>query len=187
MTQGILVSGIILCGGKGRRMEGKDKGLQRYNGKPLLAHVIDKLKPQVDDIVISANRNIDQYTDFGFPVCPDNTSTFDGPLAGIAASIPACKHDWIIVAPCDMPDLPADLVTLMAAHLTDARLITISSHNRIQLIFLIHRSLLDSIALHLESGENKVMNWVSSQNSITIDLTHTQAFKNINTLDQLKM
>jgi molybdopterin-guanine dinucleotide biosynthesis protein A len=187
MTQDILISGIILCGGKGRRMQGKDKGLQLYNGKPLLAHVIDKLKPQVDDIVISANRNIDQYNGFGFPVCPDNTSTFDGPLAGITASIPACKHDWIIVAPCDMPDLPADLVTLMTAYITDTRLITISSHNRMQLIFLIHRSLLDSISLYLESGENKVMNWVSSQNSITIDLSDTPALKNINSPDQLKM
>ena len=187
MTPPTTVSCIILCGGKASRMQDKDKGLQPYHGKPLLTHVIDKLKPQVDDIIISANRNIDQYGAFGFPVCQDSTRTFDGPLAGIAATAPACKHDWIMVVPCDMPDLPADLVSLMSEHLAEARLITISCDDRTQLVFLMHRSLLDSISEYLESGQNKVMNWVSSQSSISIDLTNRQAFKNINTLDQLKM
>ena len=185
MTQTTPVSCIILCGGKSSRMQGKDKGLQLYHGKPLLTHVLNKLDSQVDDIIISANRHIDQYDAFGFPVCPDITSSFDGPLAGIAAAIPACKHDWIMVVPCDMPDLPADLVSKMSGHLTEARLITISCDNRTQLVFLMHRSLLDSISAYLKSGQNKVMNWVSSQNCITIELEDSHAFRNINTLDQL--
>lgn len=166
-------------------MQGKDKGLQEHNGKPLLTHVIDKLSPQVDDIIISANRHISQYSDFGFPVYPDNTTTFDGPLAGIAATIPACKHDWIIIVPCDMPNLPANLISKMSDHLSDARLITISSDNKTQLVFLLHRNLLDSITLYLQSGHNKVMNWVSAQESYNIELPDKQNFKNINTPDQL--
>ena len=185
MTQATPVSCIILCGGKSSRMQGKDKGLQSYQGKPLLTHVIDKLKSQVDDIIISANRNIDKYDTFGFPVRADITSTFDGPLAGIAAATPACKHDWIMVVPCDMPDLPSDLVSKMSGHLSEARLITISSDKRMQLVFLMHRSLTESISRYLHAGENKVMNWVASQNSTMLDLEDRQAFKNINTLDQL--
>jgi molybdopterin-guanine dinucleotide biosynthesis protein A len=187
MNRATPVSCIILCGGKASRMQGKDKGLQLYHGKPLLTHVIEKLKPQVDDIIISANRNIDQYDAFGLPVCPDITRTFDGPLAGIAAATPACRHDWIMVVPCDMPDLPSDLVSKMSGHISEARLITISCDKRTQLVFLMHRSLLDSISQYLQSGKNKVMNWVEGQKNITIDLEDRQAFNNINTLDQLNI
>ena len=75
------VTGIILAGGQGRRMGGVDKGLQLLGGKPMIDHVIARLAPQVVEIVINANQNLESYAKFGYPVAPDVTGGFAGPLA----------------------------------------------------------------------------------------------------------
>ena len=179
------ISCIILAGGKASRMEGKDKGIQPYKTKPLVLHVIDRLSPQVDDIVISANRNFDEYHSYGYPVCADNSTNYDGPLAGIVSAIPACKHEWILVVPCDMPDLPDNLVDQMYGHISEAPLIKVISNNRDQLVFLLHRTLKDSIDSFLHSGQHTVMKWASSQAHYTLNIDDDFAFNNINTFDQL--
>ncbi|MEZ0273190.1 MAG: NTP transferase domain-containing protein, partial [Methylophilaceae bacterium] len=75
------VTGIILAGGMGRRMGGVDKGLVPFQGKPLVTHVLERLRPQVDEILVNANREIDTYAKFGYPVVPDAIGGFAGPLA----------------------------------------------------------------------------------------------------------
>ena len=99
------ICGLVLAGGQGRRMGGVDKGLQPLQGRPLMQHVIDRLRPQVGSVLINANQNLALYAEFGCHVVPDRVGGFAGPLAGLDAGL----H-----APCDSPFLPDDLVTRLA-------------------------------------------------------------------------
>ena len=81
------ISCIILAGGKGKRVGGVDKGLLEYKNKPLIEHTINALTPQVDDIIISANRNIERYKDYAKKVISDESEDYLGPLAGIDAAL----------------------------------------------------------------------------------------------------
>ena len=104
------ITGIVLAGGLGRRMGGVDKGLVDFLGKPLVAHVIQRLNPQVDEILINANREIDRYAAFGHPVIQDDIEGFAGPLAGLHKGMREAKHPYVLTVPCDSPLLPMNLV-----------------------------------------------------------------------------
>jgi len=179
------ISCIILAGGKGQRMGGIDKGLIPFKGKRLIEHAIEHIKPQVDDIVISANRNLDQYEALGYAVHTDQSENYEGPLAGIAGALPYCKHDRVMIIPCDMPSLPENLVASMAPATTSARLVVISTNAKTQLVFLLHRSLLDSINRYLAGKQHSVMQWVDSVDHRTIEMAIDNHFLNINTPEQL--
>jgi molybdopterin-guanine dinucleotide biosynthesis protein A len=96
------ISAIILSGGKGTRMNHQNKGLMNYQSRPLIRHVIERIAPQVDEIVISANRDLDAYERFGFPVAVDQSESL-GPLSGILSAAKATHYSTIMIAPCDMP------------------------------------------------------------------------------------
>lgn len=179
------ISCIILAGGQARRMSSLDKGLLNYWGKLLIEHVIDAISPQLDDIVISANRNLEQYKALGYPVYTDGNHDFNGPLAGIISAVPHCRHDWILVLPCDMPSLPADLVSLMKSSAKEASLIVASTTEQRQLIFLFHRSLYDSIADYLSSHQYCVMHWIDSVNHEIALIDNENYLININAPEQL--
>jgi molybdenum cofactor guanylyltransferase len=114
------IVGVILAGGRAQRMGGGDKGLLELGGRPLLAHVIDRLRPQVDRLVLNANGDPARFADFGLPVIPDGAPDFAGPLAGVlagldwaAATLP--EAHYIATAPADGPFLPRDLVDHLAS------------------------------------------------------------------------
>ncbi len=116
------LTGLILAGGRARRMGGQDKGLIPLAGRPLIAWVIEALRPQVGSILISANRNQAAYAAFGYPVIGDegggpDLAGFQGPLAGIAAAMTLAQTPWLLSLPCDTPLLPTDLVARLAAAL----------------------------------------------------------------------
>lgn len=183
---GTAVSCIILAGGEGKRFNREDKGLVELNNEPLIAHVVNRIKNQVDDIIISANRNIDTYKEYASHVIPDQLENYQGPLAGIAASLPYCQHEQVLVVPCDIPLLPTDLVkTLEPANLN--RLNILQINERLQLVFLMHRDLLPTLITYLEQGNHKAMDWVKMQNPHIVKLDKdTDTFINLNTPDQLK-
>ena len=108
------ITGIVLCGGRGRRLQGADKPLLRWRGETLAAQVVRRLRPQVDAMVISANRNLDAYRRLG-PVVADALPGHQSPLAGIAAALERCATPWAAVCPGDAPLVPADLVQRLAA------------------------------------------------------------------------
>jgi molybdopterin-guanine dinucleotide biosynthesis protein A len=91
-------------------MDGADKGLALLNGRPLVAWVLERIAPQVDELFISANRNLDQYRLFEHPVLPDTSPDFQGPLAGLLRAMAEAVHPLILSVPCDTPFLPDDLV-----------------------------------------------------------------------------
>ena len=95
------ITAIILAGGQGRRLGGQDKGLVEYQGKPLIQHVLDKITPQVDSVMINANRNQESYSTFGYDIVTDKLSDFQGPLAGFAIAMQESKTKFILTMPCD--------------------------------------------------------------------------------------
>jgi molybdenum cofactor guanylyltransferase len=119
------IAAIILSGGRATRMYGVDKGLVVLQQKPLIAHVIARLKPQVDEIIINANREIEQYAAFGLPVLQDENDQdtlekFIGPLAGFSLGLQHAKHDYVLTVPCDSPLLPPDLAQRLMAALLES-------------------------------------------------------------------
>jgi molybdopterin-guanine dinucleotide biosynthesis protein A len=178
---------IILAGGRGTRMQGCDKGLVEFRGRALIELVLDRVAPQVSDIVISANRNLPRYQSYGYPVVPDSIDGFTGPLAGIASALPKCRHDWVLVTPCDMPHLPDNLVTSLRDGRYNEPLVAVAVDDRLQLVFLLQRDLLSSINTFLQSGQSRVMTWLQSQMYRRVDFSKPEnAFYNLNTFADLE-
>lgn len=111
------ITGLILAGGRAQRMGASIKELIPFHGKPLIESAIAKLKPQVQTIVISANRNITKYAAHGYPVIMDETPDFSGPLAGFSVGLKVCKTPYLLTSPCDSPLLPENLAVLLAAEM----------------------------------------------------------------------
>src|SRR5713226_3055670 len=109
------ITGVILAGGRATRMCGLDKGLVVLNGIPMLEHILVTLRPQVSDVLINANRNIERYANYGHKVVPDMLGDYFGPLAGMASAMQAAGTEYILTVPCDSPLLPSDLAVRLAA------------------------------------------------------------------------
>ncbi|MBF8756761.1 molybdenum cofactor guanylyltransferase MobA [Pseudomonas guariconensis] len=105
-----LCSILILAGGRGQRMGGRDKGLVPWHGEPLVAHVQRVVRPLSDDVVISCNRNHEAYRAYADQLVSDAEADFPGPLAGVIAGLAAARHDWMVVLACDAPRLDQALV-----------------------------------------------------------------------------
>lgn len=184
------VTGLILAGGEGRRVGGADKGLLDFQGRPLIAHAIERLAPQVGPLLISANRNLDAYRVFGYPVLTDGTQERHGPLAGIQAGLAACMTPWLVVCPCDCPRLPVDLVTrlLTAAETQNAAMAVAVTREGMQPTFqLCRRELLPALDAHLAAGERKLAGWCLKQAAIEVAFPDAAAFRNLNTPADLEI
>jgi molybdenum cofactor guanylyltransferase len=109
--------GLILAGGRSRRMQGRDKALLAVHGETLLAHAIRRLRPQVDTLVLNSNAAPDSLAEYGLPVIPDLLPGFLGPLAGIHAGLMQYPEDYLVTVAVDLPFLPPDLVTRLRSGL----------------------------------------------------------------------
>lgn len=189
------ITGLILAGGQGRRMDGLDKGLQPLNGQPLIAHVLARLTPQVGPLLISANRHVDQYSAFGFDVIGDGNDEFNGPMAGLLAGLRAARTPWLLCVPCDAPGLPLDL----AARLTTAAKDDVdvvfpvsgpdSAPQKQPTFCLLRPRLQDDLAKHLAQGGRKLDAWLRAQSHIALRFDHpddADAFFNANSLADLR-
>jgi molybdopterin-guanine dinucleotide biosynthesis protein A len=114
------VAGVLLAGGLSRRMGGGDKSLRLLGGRPLLAHVIERLRPQASALVLNANGDPTRFAAFGLPIVADSVPDFAGPLAGVLAGLdwaaaqrPDCTH--VVSVATDAPFLPKDLIARLAA------------------------------------------------------------------------
>ncbi len=181
------ISGIILAGGKARRMGGEDKGLTPLQGRPMVQHVMERLRPQLDTLVISANRNREQYGAFGYPVVSDRDQSFQGPLAGIASGITATDTPLVLITPCDTPLLPLDLVTRLHQTLQQSGRPLAVAHDgeRLQqLCFLADRTILGSIEDHLRQDQRRVQQWINQLEPAICPFDDPLAFANINTPEE---
>jgi len=184
------ISAIILAGGQANRMGGAGKGLVPLLDKPLVQYVIERLAPQVDEILLNANRQIEQYETFNFPVLKDAHAHFIGPLAGFSLGLQHCTHDYLLTAPCDSPRLPADLVTRLAAALTEkeADIVVAKSDGHTHPVFsLMKKSVLPSLTHYLGEGERKVSTWQKSLRYAEVEFNDcSDAFVNLNTFEALE-
>ncbi|HMS25927.1 MAG TPA: molybdenum cofactor guanylyltransferase MobA [Burkholderiaceae bacterium] len=207
MIAGSDISGIILAGGQASRMNGLDKGLQQYKGTTLVANAIARLQPQVASISISANRNLDAYKAFGFPVRTDDAwmaaNAFQGPLAGFLTGLEHCQTRYLMTAPCDTPLFPLDMVQRLATELAqnDANIAMACSPDETgklcnQPVFCLLKcgmngELADSLRQFLAKGGRKIGAWTAlhKQVKVPFNLPHDEplAFANLNTLSDLQM
>jgi molybdopterin-guanine dinucleotide biosynthesis protein A len=187
------ITGLVLAGGRGSRMGGVDKGLQPYQGLPLVRHALRRLAPQVGTLMINANRNLDSYAALGVPVWPDTLSDYPGPLAGLAAGLAHCRTPYLVSVPCDSPNFPMDLVAQLAAALAlqDAEIAIAAAVEdgavRTQPVFcLLQTSLLPSLRAFLHSGQRKVDRWTATRRRVEVRFDDAAAFFNANTLADLQ-
>ena len=185
MTQVADITGVILAGGKGRRMQGKDKGLIELNGKLLIQHVISAIAPQVGQLVINANRNLQQYANLGYPVVSDSMDDYQGPLAGFLAAMNSIDTPDLVSVPCDGPMLPHDLVQRLVAERERAAADIAVAHDgrRLQPVYaLVPTRLRQDLKAFLDSGERKIDLWYAQHNLVQVDFSDSpEAFININT------
>ncbi len=184
------ISAIILAGGKGSRLQGKDKGWVHYQGEPLIHHVLARLQPQVDQIIVSCNRNVELYRGLGFTVVCDAGNANLGPMAGIAAAVPLCNGKSVLLSPCDTPQLPKDLVAKLRRALqrkgADVA-IPLDHFGQQYLSCLMRRDSAMGAPKALESGQLAVKRWLVGHNCIEVDFTASgDSFKNINSREDLE-
>ena len=183
------VSGVVLAGGLARRMNKQDKGLVLFNNKPMITYALQAIVPVVDELFINANRNIEQYQQFNYPVISDANDDFSGPLAGVLAALNACKNDVLLVTPCDSPFMTAEgLQTLLAEQQRcQADIAVAFDGERIHPVFMaIKSSLKSSLQNYLAQGERKIDRWFEQHNWVKVDFSaNPEFFSNINTLEQL--
>lgn len=182
------VTGVVLAGGRATRMGGVDKGLVAVNGRPMIAWVIDVLRPQVADVLVNANRNRERYGAFGCPVIDDGDRDFRGPLAGIASGMRAAATRYVAFAPCDSPLVCGDLVARLHAAVTSAgtRIAVAHDGERLQPVFaLLECSLHDDLVGYLDSGGRKIDRWYAGHGYAPADFSDVaESFANINAPDE---
>jgi molybdenum cofactor guanylyltransferase len=181
------ITGLILAGGRGRRMGGTDKGLVDWHGKPLVEHVVERLRPQVATLRISANRNLDRYRAWA-PVIEDpEPSAFAGPLTGILTALRTTTTDWLAVAPCDLPALPLDAIARLAAGLAGSRAAYAAPDGQgHSLVCLLHRSLAPELARHVGDGGARVGAWFAMCGATAVPFADAAAFVNLNAAADLQ-
>ena len=194
------VTGVVLAGGLSRRMGGGDKGMLALAGKPMLEHVIGRLRPQVGAMVINANGDATRFAQFDLPVVADTIEGFVGPLAGVLAGMrwsarhtPEASH--IVTAAGDAPLLPTDVVArLMAAVEERPRGIALArSQGELHPVIGVWPvALADDLQADVESGVRKVLRWTDKHGTVGVDFPmqrlggrELDPFYNANTPEEL--
>ncbi len=183
------ITGIILAGGLARRMGGVDKGLIPFLNKPMITHVVNQLKPQVEHMLINANREIERYEALGLSVIQDQIADFAGPLAGLHTGMKNAKTDFVLSVPCDSPLLPNNLaIRLMHAFQeNNADIAIATTGEQTPPVFCLCRT---NLAADLEefliAGGRKVEDWQKKHHLTMVNFDdQPTAFSNINTIDDL--
>jgi molybdenum cofactor guanylyltransferase len=190
MTQALDITGVVLAGGQGRRMGTVDKGLVLLRGRPMVQHVLERLAPQVSEILINANQHVAEYAALGHRVIPDAIGGFAGPLAGLHVALTHAANPTVATVPCDSPFLPADLVSRLraaldagAAELAVAR----TFHQPHPVFALVRTRVLPHLTRFLEGGGRKIDAWYATLAAVEVAFDdEADAFRNINTDDELK-
>ena len=170
---------IVLCGGRGSRFGGLDKPLLALAGKPLVAHVVDRIAPQVDDIVLACGASARGYRRFGHRVVRD-LRPGQGPLAGFCAALRHASTPWVLLAPGDAPFLPADLVAAMAPFCSAHGAAAASADGRRQnLALLLDQPRAGSLAAFFVAGGRAARQWLDERRVACVEFD-AGAFLNVN-------
>ncbi|WP_198262907.1 molybdenum cofactor guanylyltransferase MobA [sulfur-oxidizing endosymbiont of Gigantopelta aegis] len=185
------ITGLILAGGRSSRMDGNDKGLLKLGNSTMIEHVLKRLETQVSTLLISANRHLERYQQFNYPVLVDDYDDYRGPLAGMARGLAHSKSDYLLTVPCDGPLLPLDLAQRMSQFAYQQQapaVLAFDGQYRQPTYNLIHKDLLAALSLSLENNEHKLGKWLMDNGAITVDFSdQAAAFLNVNTPDDLEL
>lgn len=184
------VTGVVLAGGQGRRMAFQDKGLVKFHGEPLVVHAAKALAEVADEVMINANRNLEQYRQLGFEVVTDQTDSFDGPLAGLLSAMQHVETGILLVMPCDSPIFSSKHLSKLLKTLREqnADVAVACLGEKLQPVFLAVKTNLNiSLKNYLASGQRKLADWLTQQHLVRVDFSdHPDIFANINTLEDLQ-
>ena len=178
------ITAIILCGGRGTRLGSVDKPLLEVGDKPLLGHVIDRVRPQVDALVLSCAITTSAYEAFGHPVVEDRDAS-QGPLGGFVSALPHVGTPWVLTTPADTPFLPDNLVVSLAMECdrAGAAVVTAGGHRQ-NLVMLLDADHARSLAAFYEDGGRAIHRWLVANAVTTVDF-RTDEFLNVNTAEDL--
>lgn len=203
MIQPRQITGLVLAGGRGSRMDGADKGLQAFNGTPLALHALRRLQMQEGDLIgdrmISANRHLATYETFGVPVWPDTLHGYPGPLAGFITGLERCESPYLLAVPCDTPLYPLDLARRLAqaferedTEIAMAAAREASGPLRAQpvcCLLKVTADLIQSLVAFTRSGGRKVERWAAQHRTVLVPFDQPEddpeAFANANTMAEL--
>ncbi len=196
------ITALVLAGGRGSRMGGTDKGLQKIQGTPLALHALLRLRMQEGggpaECLINANRNLGAYEAFGVPVWPDPLPDYAGPLAGFLAGLERAETPYVLTVPCDTPLFPLDLMQRLASAFdpkhTDIAMACAREDDgelRPQPVFcLMNVMLLESLVAFTQAGGRKIDRWTAQHRVAMVPFDRPgddpRAFFNANTLDELQ-
>jgi molybdenum cofactor guanylyltransferase len=183
-------TGLILAGGAGRRVGGKDKGLIVWQGIPLVEHVLKRLAPQVGPVIISCNRNRSLYDSYDVQTVTDTRRNFQGPLAGLEAAKPLIRTSFLIISSCDAPALPRDLAEKLL------RALASDENQGIDIAYAwdgcreqyLHAALrtrvVDDLHAYMERGGRTVRHWYGRHKCVRVDFSEQpESFYNLNRLE----
>jgi molybdopterin-guanine dinucleotide biosynthesis protein A len=189
LPAGTLITGVILAGGRGRRLGGLDKGLIEINGRTLIESICAALAPQVDELLINANRNLARYAQFGYPVHADVLPDFAGPLAGMLTGLERAQHATVVYVPCDTPALPAQLVARLRQAVTADDCLAAYAHDGLRahpVYALLQRDCRADLRSYLDAGGRKVEDWLARVAARPVDFPELRhAIANINVPEDL--
>lgn len=201
MIQNHQITAMVLAGGRGARMGGADKGLQKFRGTPLALHALMRLQLQegglIGELMLNANRNLAAYEAFGVPVWPDTLQDYAGPLAGFLTGLERAELPYLLTVPCDVPGFPMDLAQRLAAAFDDpaTEIAMVSAPEgggepRPQPVFCLMKvQLLESLVAFTQAGGRKIDRWTAQHRTVLVPFDQAgddpRAFANTNTLDEL--
>jgi molybdopterin-guanine dinucleotide biosynthesis protein A len=180
---------VILAGGQSKRMQVQNKATVLFEGKPLITHVIDRMKTQVKHIVINTHRNQKDFEIFHLPLIDDILDIQEGPLLGILTSLQAIKTDWIQFVPCDTPNLPSDLITILMKEVeAEKTLVAVpeTSDGLQSTCLLCHSSTLNNLQIFFNQGGRKIEDWIRQLSFSIVQFNDKSQFLNVNTQEELK-
>jgi len=184
------ISAVILAGGLARRFKGEDKGLIELAQRPLAAWVAERLRGQVAEILLNANRNLGNYAALGYPVVADHLPGNPGPLAGLLAAGRTAQQEWLLAVPCDAPFLPLNLAIHLhgQALANNVQMVRAADETGIHYaVMLLHRSLLADLDRFVQGGGRQVRAWQEAHPVETVTFSgDPYAFLNVNTPDDLR-
>ena len=183
-------------------MGGVDKGLQNFNGIPLALHTLMRLGPQVESVMVNANRNLSAYESFGASVWPDASADFAGPLSGFLVGLERAETPYVLTVPCDTPRLPLDLAERLAEALVreDADIAMAAApettsdgqtETRAQPVFCLMKiEMSESLVKFMHAGGRKIDAWTAQHKTVVVSFDAPSddplAFANVNTLTELQ-
>lgn len=181
---------LVLAGGRGRRMGGRDKGLIEWRGMPLIAHLHEHTRALTDDLIISCNRNQDHYRAYADQLVSDAEAGFQGPLAGMLAGLAHARHAQVLILPCDAPHVDATLINdlLAAARRTPQQPLMIRQGEQWQPLFcVLPKSLHPALTTCWSNGERSPKHALLQLNARAYECAaEDPRLSNLNTPELLK-